>query len=163
VEDPAGLPVGRYEPFRAKEPVIWQGLLDLKARLVADASLAGRIRSKYRMKDTTGYSLNALLDFERPVEILRHLLVGSEGTLAFIAEAVLNTVPDLAVEYTGLLLFPDLYAACAAIVPLREAGAAALEEGARRATAGLARATGRVYSSFIFLVERVTRPPQGLY
>ncbi|MEK7205350.1 MAG: FAD-linked oxidase C-terminal domain-containing protein, partial [candidate division NC10 bacterium] len=47
--------------------------------------------------------------------------------LAFIAEAVLNTVPDLPVKYTGLLLFPDLYAACAAIVPLRDAGAKALE------------------------------------
>ncbi len=64
---------------------------------------------------------------QRPVEILRHLLIGSEGTLAFIAEAVLNTVPDLPVKYTGLLLFPNLHAACAAIVPLRDAGAKALE------------------------------------
>jgi D-lactate dehydrogenase len=115
------------ETFREKEPTLWQGLLDLKDRLLADAGLSGRIRAKYRMKNTTGYSLNAFLDFARPVEILRHLLIGSEGTLAFIAEAVLNTVPDLPVRYTGLLLFPDLHAACAAIVPLREAGAAALE------------------------------------
>ena len=79
------------------------------------------------MKNTTGYSLNAFLDFERPVDIFRNLLIGSEGTLAFIAEAVLNTVPDLPVKFTGLLLFPDLHAACAAIVPLRDAGAAALE------------------------------------
>ena len=50
-----------------------------------------------------------------------------EGTLALIAEAVLNTVPDLPVKYAGLLLFPTLHAACAAIVPLRDAGAAALE------------------------------------
>jgi D-lactate dehydrogenase len=54
-------------------------------------------------------------------------MIGSEGTLAFIAEAVLNTVPDLPVKYTGLLLFPDLYAAAASIVPLRQAGAKALE------------------------------------
>jgi D-lactate dehydrogenase len=61
------------------------------------------------------------------VEILRNLLVGSEGTLAFVAEAVLSTVPDLPVKYTGLLLFPSMHAACAAIVPLRDSGAAALE------------------------------------
>ena len=79
------------------------------------------------MKNTTGYSLNAFIDYERPVDIFRNVLVGSEGTLAFIAEAVLNTVPDLPVKVTGFLIFPDLHAACAAIVPLRDAGAAALE------------------------------------
>lgn len=113
--------------FRAAEPALWQGLLDLKATLEADPALVARIRSKYRMKNTTGYSLNALLDFERPVEIFRNLLVGAEGTLAFIAEAVLSTVPDLPVKYTGLLLFPSMHAACAAIVPLRDSGAKALE------------------------------------
>lgn len=115
------------ERFRAAEPALWQGLLDLKARVEGDAALAARVRSKYRTKNTTGYSLNAFLDFERPVEILRNLLVGSEGTLAFVAEAVLATVPDRTVKYTGLLLFPSMHAACAAIVPLRDSGAEALE------------------------------------
>jgi len=113
--------------FRKQEPALADGLLALKAELEANAPLARRIRAKYRTKNTTGYSLNAFLDFDRPVDIFRHLLVGSEGTLAFIAEAVLRSVPDLPVKVTGFLLFPDLHAACAAIVPLRDAGAAALE------------------------------------
>ncbi len=113
--------------FREAEPALWQGILDLKAKLEADPALVARIRSKYRMKNTTGYSLNAFLDFETPVEIFRNLLVGAEGTLAFIAEAVLSTVPDLPVKYTGLLLFPTMHVACAAIVPLRDSGAKALE------------------------------------
>ena len=54
----------------------------------------------------------------RAVDIFQHVLIGSEGTLAFIAEAVLNTVPDLPVKYTGLLLYSDLYAAADSIVPL---------------------------------------------
>ena len=115
------------EIFRQREPRIAEGLLALKREIEQLPALRDRIRAKYRTKNTTGYSLNALIDFERPVDIMRHLLIGSEGTLAFIAEAVMNTVPDLPVKYTGLLLFPDLYAACAAIVPLRDAGAAALE------------------------------------
>lgn len=115
------------EMFRAREPRLAQGILGLKAEIDANAILRDRIRAKYRMKNTTGYSLNAFVDFERPIDIFQHLLIGSEGTLAFLAEAVLNTVPDLPVKYTGLLLFPDLYAACAAIVPLRDAGAKALE------------------------------------
>jgi D-lactate dehydrogenase len=115
------------EMFRQREPRLAQGLLDLKGELQANPQLAERIRAKYKMKNTTGYSLNAFLDFERPVEIMRNLLIGSEGTLAFIAEAVLNTVPDLPVKYTGLLLFPSVHAACAAIAPLRDADAKALE------------------------------------
>ncbi len=115
------------ETFRAEEPALAEGILQLKRELESDPGLAPRIRAKYRTKNTCGYSLNAFLDFERPVDIFRNLLVGAEGTLAFIAEAVLRTVADLPVKYTGLLLFPDLHAACAAIVPLRDAGARALE------------------------------------
>ncbi|MEO8054476.1 MAG: FAD-binding and (Fe-S)-binding domain-containing protein [Acidobacteriota bacterium] len=115
------------EVLRAKEPALWQGLVDLRTRIVSDATLAARIRAKYRTKNTTGYALNAFLDFERPVDVFARLLVGSEGTLAFLSEAVLATVPDLPVKVTGLLLFPGLHAACAAIVPLNAAGAKALE------------------------------------
>ncbi len=113
--------------FRESEPRLADGLLVLKAQMEADPELSARIRAKYRMKNTTGYSLNAFLDYSAPVDIFSHLLIGSEGTLAFISEAVLETVPDLPVKYTGLLLFPDLHAACEAISPLRDAGAAALE------------------------------------
>jgi len=113
--------------FRMLEPELCQTLLRLKAEIEADAALAARIRSKYRTKNTTGYSLNAFLDFDRPVDIFSHLLIGSEGTLAFIAEAVLDTVPDYPFKSTALLLFPDLYAACSAIEALTAAGAAALE------------------------------------
>src|SRR5450755_931108 len=115
------------EIFFAREPALARGILELKSRIHSDPALAGRIRRKYRTKNTTGYGINAFLDFERAVDIFAHLLIGSEGTLAFISEAVLNTVPELPVKYTGLLLFPDLYAAADSIVPLRQAGAKALE------------------------------------
>lgn len=115
------------EMFLAREPKLAQGILELKKKIESNAALRDRIRAKYGMKNTTGYGLNAFIDFDRAVDIMQHVLIGSEGTLAFIAEAVLDTVPDLPVKYTGLLLFPDLYAASASIVPLREAGAKALE------------------------------------
>ena len=129
---PSGTAIDTADPradeiLRQREPRLTEGLLELKRQIEANPALRERIRAKYRMKNTTGYSLNAFLDFERPVDIMRHLLIGSEGTLAFIAEAILHTVPDLPVKYTGLLLFPDLHSACAAIVPLRDAGAVALE------------------------------------
>lgn len=113
--------------FRLLEPELCTTLLELKRQIETDASLTARIRQKYKAKNTTGYSLNAFLDFDRPVDIFSHLLIGSEGTLAFIAEAVLKTVPDHAFKSTALLLFPDVYAACTAIGALTQAGAAALE------------------------------------
>jgi len=115
------------ELFSAREPALACGVLELKSRIQGDPALVERIRRKYRTKNTTGYSINAFLDYERAVDIFAHLLIGSEGTLAFISEAVLETVPDLPVKYTGLLLFPDLYAASESIVPLHRAGAKALE------------------------------------
>lgn len=119
--------VGSDLLFQRQEPKLAEGLLDLKKSIHGNPTLYERIRYKYQMKNTTGYSLNALIDFERSVDIFQHLLIGSEGTLGFIAEAVLKTVPDLPVKYTGLLLFQDLYAACAAIAPLHDAGAQAIE------------------------------------
>ncbi len=129
---PSGTVIDTADPdadeiFRQKEPRLAGGLLEIKREIEANPRLADRIRAKYRMKNTTGYSLNAFLDFHRPVDVMRNLLIGSEGTLAFIAEAVLDTVPDLPVKYTGLLLFPSIHAACAAIAPLRAADAKALE------------------------------------
>lgn len=129
---PSGTKINTAEPdasqfFESSEPELAKGILRLKRKIEADESLSARIREKYQRKNTTGYGLNAFLDYETPLDIFSHLLVGSEGTLGFIAEAVLNTVRDLPVKYTGLLLFADLHAACAAIVPLRDAGAAALE------------------------------------
>ncbi len=113
--------------FRLLEPHLCSTLLRLKSEIEASPALASRIRQKYRTKNTTGYSLNAFLDYDRPVDIFSHLLVGSEGTLAFIAEAILNTVPDYPHKSTALLLFPDLYAAASAIEALKNSGAAALE------------------------------------
>jgi D-lactate dehydrogenase len=129
---PSGTLIDTADPaagysFRAREPALAEGLEQLRGEIHANPALCERIRAKYRRKNTTGYSLNAFLDYERPLEIFAHLLIGSEGTLGFIAEAVLDTVPDLPVRYTGLLLFRDCHAACAAIVPLRDAGASALE------------------------------------
>ncbi|MGA8199358.1 MAG: FAD-binding and (Fe-S)-binding domain-containing protein, partial [Candidatus Sulfotelmatobacter sp.] len=113
--------------FRAREPELARGILNLKQKLEQNSLLRERIRNKYKRKNTTGYSLNAFLDFDTAVDIFQHVLIGSEGTLAFIAEAVLNTVPGLPVKYAGLLLYSDVYAAADSIIPLRNAGAKALE------------------------------------
>ena len=47
--------------------------------------------------------------------------------MAFICRSGAGDSSGSSGESTALLLFPDLYAACEAIAPLRDAGAAALE------------------------------------
>ncbi len=113
--------------LRREAPDVFDGLESLRERVRADAALVRLIRHKYRMKNTMGYSLNAFVDYDDPVDILAHLMIGAEGTLGFIGEAVLRTVPDYAHKYTGLLFFDDVPAACSAIEPLRRSGARALE------------------------------------
>ena len=118
---------GADAALAAAEPSLARGLISLRDQVRRTPALAERVRRKYLTKNTNGYSLNAFLDFERAIDILRHLTIGAEGTLAFIAEAVLRTVPELPVRYTGLLLFASIAEACRAIPALADAGAAALE------------------------------------
>ncbi len=102
-------------------------LKQIREQLLADNHLTKKIREKYLIKNTVGYCINAFIDFWHPLDILGHLLIGAEGTLAFIAEAVLQTVPDYQFKSTSLLYFPNIYSACQAIVPLNNAGAKAVE------------------------------------
>lgn len=109
------------------EPALCDGLLALKAEIEAAPELVARIRAKYELKNTNGYRLDAFLDGATPVEILRGLIVGSQGTLGFIAETVFDTLPLGRRTSTALLFFPDLRAAAAAVPRFTEAGALAVE------------------------------------
>jgi len=102
--------------------------LDLLARASrADPVLSARIRDKFRIKNTCGYSLNALVDFEDPFEILQHLMIGSEGTLGFIAEITYHTVVEHSHKASALMIFPDIKSACEAVAILKTAPVAAVE------------------------------------
>jgi len=105
--------------FAAARPDIVGELSAIRDELIADPALAERIRVKYRIKNTTGYSLNAFVDFADPVDILLHLMIGSEGTLGFISEITYRTVPDLPHKASALVAFPDLENAALATTLLR--------------------------------------------
>ncbi len=115
------------ERFAALEPELAEGLATIRDEIRADAELAERIKRKFEIKNTTGYRLCAFLDGDTPLEIFRRLLVGSEGTLAFIAEAVMETVPFGHRTATALLFFEDLDAAADVVPALVAEGATATE------------------------------------
>jgi D-lactate dehydrogenase len=113
--------------FAAAAPELAAGLTQIRDELRADAELSARVRKKFEIKNTTGYRLCAFLDADTPLEIFRRLVIGSEGTLAFVAEAVFETVPLGRHATLALVLFDDLDAAAAAVGPLVGAGASATE------------------------------------
>jgi len=115
------------ELLREREPLIHAGLTALRDEVRNNDELVAMIRRKYRIKNTIGYSLNAFLDEDQPARIVARLLVGSEGTLGFIASVTLSTVADAAIKHTGLIIYPTLEEACADVAVWREAGAAAVE------------------------------------
>ncbi|MBW1639742.1 FAD-binding oxidoreductase [Microbacterium resistens] len=113
--------------LRDREPAIFEGLAQLRDRLRADPALSAEVTRQFSMKNTMGYGLNALLDFDDPVRILEHLVIGSEGTLAFVAEARFRTVPVQPEISTGLLVFDTLSDALAALPGLTALGLATIE------------------------------------
>jgi len=113
--------------FASAEPALATGLMEIKREIESDPDLVARLRKKFRIKNTTGYHMEAFLDGATPLEIFRRLIVGSEGTLAFIAEAVFQTIPDDQYRLTSFMIFPDMHAACAAVKPFVDNGAAAVE------------------------------------
>ncbi|MEV1021997.1 FAD-binding and (Fe-S)-binding domain-containing protein [Streptomyces sp. NPDC050264] len=115
------------EELAHAEPALCEGLLAIKREIEADAELTRRIRAKYEIKNTNGYRLDAFLDGGTPVEILRGLMVGSEGTFGFISEVVFETLPLDRFVSTALLFFPSLPAAAAAVPLFNAAGARAVE------------------------------------
>jgi D-lactate dehydrogenase len=115
------------EHFAAEEPELAKGLEAIRDEIRADAELSERIRNKFAIKNTTGYRLCAFLDADQPLEIFRRLVVGSEGTLAFVAEAVFETVPLPARTTTSWIHFPGIEEAIGAVRELVDSGATAVE------------------------------------
>jgi len=118
---------GAAEKFAAAEPELAAGLEAIRDEIRADPELADRIRRKFAIKNTTGYRLCAFLDADEPLEIFRRLLVGSEGTLAFVAEVVFETVPVPPVTTTAWIHFPGIDEAIAPVQDLVASGARAVE------------------------------------
>ena len=121
-EDPAS--VSAFEHSHAD---LLEALACLGRETRANTELADRIRHKYRLKNTTGLSLNALVDYDQPLDILQHLLVGSEGTLGFISAVTYNTVPDHPHKASALLVFPSVESCCRAVTLLKRQPVSAVE------------------------------------
>lgn len=110
------------EAFEKSHADLCSRVSSLAGRVQADRQLANLIRRKFSIKNTVGYSLNALVDFpaESPIDIIQRLLVGSEGTLAFVSRVTYSCVPEWDHKASVFMLFPDITDACEAARALRD-------------------------------------------
>ena len=115
------------EQFRLSHKSLLDSLAALSEKTKADSELAQLIRHKYRLKNTNGFSLNALIDYDDPLDVLTHLMIGSEGCLGFISGITYETVPDYELKSTALFLFPRLESACQWVVDNSDLDTSAIE------------------------------------
>ena len=121
-EDPASVAA-----FKQSHSQLLAELELLGTQTRANSALSAKIRHKYRLKNTTGFSLNALTEFSDPIDILTHLMVGSEGCLGFISAVTYNTVPEYPHRATGLLVFASVESCCRAVTVLKQQPVSAVE------------------------------------
>jgi len=119
--------------FRLSHQQLLAELKQLSSSALNDQALSQLIRHKYRLKNTTGYAINSLIDFDDAIDILAHLMIGSEGTLGFISSITYNTVVEHKYRASSFILFPDIDSTCKAVTALSEVDVAAVELLDRRA------------------------------
>ncbi len=113
--------------FYEKHPEIIQEVEKLRDDIASDPVLTERIRKKFKIKNTTGYSINSLVDYSDPFDIIKHLIIGAEGTLAFISDLTYHTVIDEKFKACALLIFETIEKACEAVPTLKQSPVSAVE------------------------------------
>jgi D-lactate dehydrogenase len=113
--------------FKETHPEFLSEIENLAGLTLSNDELTARIRKKYKMKNTTGYSLNALTDFSDPFKIIEHLIIGSEGTLGFISEISYKTVVEHPCKASSLMIFSDTENACNAVLCMKDTPVSAVE------------------------------------
>ncbi len=113
--------------FKNSHREIIEKLESLSSQIKGDEILRERIKNKFKIKNTTGYSLNALVDYSNGMDILKHIMIGSEGTLGFISDITYRTVTEKSFKALALIVYPNIESACEAVIILKNQPVSAVE------------------------------------
>ena len=130
------LPQSRRDFMETHKDMV-QAIADLRDKVLSDNELVQRIRHKYSIKNVTGLNILPLVTFTDPIDILLHCLVGSEGTLAFVSEVTMSTIPAAPLEADAMVYFEDMAEAARAVIALRNHNVAAVEMLDKRSLASV--------------------------
>lgn len=121
-----GDPISRAS-FEATHPDFLRRIGELRDEIHANQPLADRIRYKYSIKNVTGLNILPFISFDDPFDIIAHLMVGSEGTLAFLSQVTMYTEYDYPHKASAMLYFRTIKEACRAVVGMKKLETAAGE------------------------------------
>ena len=114
-----GNPISRAS-FEATHPDFLRRIEEIRDEIRANQALTERIRYKYSIKNVTGLNIQPFICYDNPFDIIAHLMVGSEGTLAFLSEVTMNTEYDYPHKASGMLYFKTIKEACRAVVAMKK-------------------------------------------
>lgn len=115
------------EAFRASHPDLLQAICDLRDKVMQNPALVDLIRHKYSIKNVTGLNILPLVTYTDPFDILLHLMVGSEGTLAFLSEARMSTLKTAHLQANAMVYFKDMREAARAVIAMKGLNVSAAE------------------------------------
>lgn len=101
--------------FRVSHAGMIADIEALSKKLRSNTALSKRILRKYEVKNTTGYGLRSLIEWDDPIDMIARLMIGSEGTLGFISEITHNTIRKYPLKASAFLVFPDIRTASIAV------------------------------------------------
>lgn len=107
--------------FAESKPDFIREIEAIRDEVNADRELTDRIRYKYSIKNVTGLNIFPFVRFEDPFDIIAHLMVGSEGTLAFLSRVTMATLPIPAEQASGMIYFGTLSEGASAVVKIKKA------------------------------------------
>jgi D-lactate dehydrogenase len=100
---------------------------NISEKIANNAPLYEKIKQKYQIKNTTGYGINSFIDYQNPIDIIKHLIIGSEGTLAFISNITFKTVIDHKNKAIALIIYESVETACKAVQIMKNQPVSAVE------------------------------------
>lgn len=107
------------ENFEEDHPDFLRRICELRDQVRSNKELSARIRYKYSIKNVTGLNILPFLVYDDPFDIIAHLMVGSEGTLAFLSGVTMKTEYDYPHKASAMLYFSDIKEACRAVVAMK--------------------------------------------
>lgn len=108
------------ENFEEDHPDFLRRICELRDQVRSNKELSARIHYKYSIKNVTGLNILPFLVYDDPFDIIAHLMVGSEGTLAFLSGVTMKTEYDYPHKASAMLYFSDIKEACRAVVAMKK-------------------------------------------
>ena len=111
--------VNSRKRLETNHPSFIPQLIAIRDKIRANKKLCDRIKYKYAIKNVTGLNILPFVRFNDPYDIITHLMVGSEGTLAFLSEVTMRTEYDYPFKASAMLYFKTIKEACKAVVDMK--------------------------------------------